>query len=98
MIPAVHNFKHLAKTDDIIRWLHPILSPELEAASTFEARLATLFTIKEKWTLVELTAMLKDTLEPEQSLGPMLQRNARSLKEQNPFTQGKMTTFYIKKF
>ena len=42
--------------------------------------------------------MLKSTLEPEQNLNTMLQRNSRTVKEANPFTVGKTTMFYIKKF
>ena len=54
--------------------------------------------LKEKWTLGELDRMLKDTLEPEQTLISMLQRSARTLKEVNPFDAAKTTLFYIKKF
>ena len=87
LIPAVHNENHINRTDDIIKWLDPMLSPEfLESNSiTFESKLATLFSIKKKWTLGELDCLLRGTLEPEQTLATLLQRNARTLKEPNPF-------------
>ena len=81
MVPAAHNFGNISKTDDIIKWLNPMLSPEFSECNSFESKLAILFTIKEKWTLGELTRMLKDTLEPDQTLATLLQRNARTVKE-----------------
>lgn len=75
LIPAAHNFNHVSRTDDIIKWLDPMLSPEFSTATnTFDSKLATLFSIKEKWTLGELDCMLKGTLEPEQTLATLLQR------------------------
>ena len=72
MVPSAHNFGNICKTDDIIKWLNPLLSPEFSACNSFESKLAILFTIKEKWTLGELDRMLRDTLEPEQTLISML--------------------------
>ena len=80
IIPAAHNYTNVNKTDDIIKLLHPQLSPELAYCNSFESTLAALFQLKEKWTLTELEGILKDTLEPEQSFMIMLQRNARTLK------------------
>ena len=97
-MPAVHNQTSVNRTDDIIKELHPLLSEELSSCVSFESKLAALFTIKEKWTLTELDALLQGTLEPEQAMTTMLQRNARTVKEANPFTPGKTTVFYIKKF
>ena len=99
MIPAAHNFNHVSRTDDIIKWLDPMLSPDFSSTSnTFDSKLATLFSIKEKWTLGEMDSMLKGTLEPEQALSTLLQRNARTIKEPNPYGAKKITIFYIKKF
>ena len=98
LIPAAHNFNHLSRTDNIIKWLDPMLSREFERSHTFETKLAILFNIKEKWTLSELDIMLKETLEPEQNLASLLMRSARTLKETNPFNAAKITIFYIKKF
>ena len=72
LVPAKHNFSHLHKTDDIIKWIHPVLSPEFDACTSFETKLKVLLKIKEKWTLTELETMLKDLVEPEQSLASML--------------------------
>ena len=98
LIPAAHNFSHINKTDDIIKWLDPMVSPDLSHCTSFEDKLAVLFTIKEKWTVGELGRFLGGTLEPELSLNVMLQRNARTLKEPNPYDKSKTTAFYIKKF
>jgi len=65
LVPAAHNYNNLNKTDDIIKQLHPVLSPECAGRSTFETMLAALFAIKEKWTLPELDTFLKGTVEPE---------------------------------
>ena len=98
LIPAKHNYNYLHKTDTILKWLDPMLSIEFEACTTFEQKLAVLFTVKEKWTAGELELYLKSTLEPEQNLQVLLQRNSRTVKEQNPFDAKKTTLFYIKKF
>ena len=68
MIPAKHNYNFIHKTDTILKWLDPILSIEFEACTTFEQKLAILFSLKEKWTQSELDLYLKGTLEPEQNL------------------------------
>lgn len=65
IIPAAHNYSNLNRTDNIIKLLHPMLSPELARCSSFESTLAALFQLKEKWTLTELESILKKTLEPE---------------------------------
>lgn len=72
LVPAAHNFNHVSRTDDIIKWLNPLLSPEFAKSQTFESKLAILFNIKEKWTSGELDVMLRDTLEPEQTLASLL--------------------------
>ena len=72
LIPAVHNFNHISRTDDIIKWFNPIIAPEFQNSTSFVDKLAILFTIKEKWTLGELDTILKDTLEPEQTIAMML--------------------------
>ena len=65
VIPAKHNFSEIARTDTILKYLDPMLSPEFSASMTFVEKLQVLFSIKEKWTLGELELYLKDTLEPE---------------------------------
>ena len=66
IIPSVHNNDSVNKTDNIILWLDPYLSDRLdECLASVESRMATLFAIKEKWTLQELDIQLKDFLEPE---------------------------------
>ena len=98
VIPAKHNFDEIAKTDTILKYLDPMLSPEFKSSLTFVDKLAVLFSIKEKWTIGELELYLKDTLEPEQNFQTLLQRNTRTLKEQNPFDAKRTTLFYTKKF
>ena len=65
VIPAKHNFNEISKTDTILKYLNPTLSPEFSVSLSFVEKLQVLFSIKEKWTFTELELYLKDTLEPE---------------------------------
>ena len=72
LVPATQNQTNINRTDDIIKYLHPILSAEFADCITFESKLARAFSIKQKWTVGELEVLLKNTLEPEQVLSTML--------------------------
>ena len=80
LIPSQHNFSSISNSDDIIMHLDSFLSAEINgkallpflktgatsgAAALFEARLAALFLIKQKWTSGELEAYLSEWVEPE---------------------------------
>ncbi len=88
------QLKQYDQHDDAIKLLE-IYDGVLESSSA-EARLVSLFRVKDKWTADELHIYLADWLE--MGWETFLLKNAKMLKEKNPFDESKEITYYINKF
>lgn len=89
----------MSKHDDVIRLLHPYYSAEFEYSNnSAEKRLDALFEIKDKWTQQELVHYLRRFVDIGVNFDNYLIKNAKIIREKNPFDQRKDIAYYLKKF
>jgi len=82
--------------DDIVMTLDYKLDNSILANST-EERFTKLFDVKSKWNREEMQAYMQDFIVGDE-LDKFLLRNAKSVKEQNPFDPSQTIISYMKKF
>lgn len=98
IIPS-QELRMLNKQDDVIRLLHPYYSSEFDACgNSHDKRLLALFEIKDRWTYQELTLYLKQFIDIGVNFDTYLLKNAKVIKEKNPFNPDKDINYYLRKF